>query len=51
MPELRGICQIKSVRNLMNYMAMMILIHQVTMVGNLYNMNVVSNLIFPPLAY
>lgn len=51
MPELRGICQIKSVRNLMYYTVMIILIHQVTIVGYLYNMNVVSNLILRPLAY
>lgn len=51
MPVLRGICQIKSVQNLMYYTVMMILIHQVTIVGYLYNMNVVSNLILRPLAY
>lgn len=51
MPEHRDICQMKSVQNMMYYTVVMILIHQVTMVGLLVYMDVVSNLILRSLAY
>lgn len=51
MPEHGEICQMKSVQNMMYYTVMMILIHQVTMVGLVLYMNVVSNLILRSLAY